>query len=136
MLRRWNGDSNDNILSTLKRYRIDVENISIIKYEALTPDSFVWYFTANNELYCLYAEDYIPSVGHVIDAMHGHLPAWYEDVHLELIEPEQQVIWGKSSPVASAAVYKRPEDYKEVEKYATTSDLDFVFLGKSKSKLD
>lgn len=136
MLQTWNGESNDLIYSFLKKFGIDSKKISLIKYEGLTPDSFIWFFSIEHKRYCLYAEDYIPSLKHVKQAMAANLPRWSSSDVFELIEVLEQEKWDESTPVKAATIYRPPDSIEEVMKYATTSGHDFVFLGVNKHKED
>lgn len=135
MLRQWNGDSNELILGTLKQFGIDAKKISLTKYEALTPDSFIWFFNTNDEIardeYCLYAEDYIPGLDHVLKSINQHRPEWDSDVKYDLVKVAQQTKWSDASPVKNASVYEPPKKSEELMKYASTSGYDFVFLARA-----
>ncbi len=129
-LRKWNGDSNDVILSFLKQYNITDKQISLLKYEALTPDSFIWIINTESGRYCLYAEDYVPSIEHVMMQMEDNRSQWNEHDTYELLPVVKRQDWHTSSPVASASTYEPPEQPEEFMKYAATSGFDFVFLAK------
>ncbi len=87
-LREWNGDSNELVFDALKKYGLTPKNIELSKFEALSPDSFVWYFRVNNtdEEYCLYAEDYVPDLEHVVSVVIDNSPEWYESPSYELVK--------------------------------------------------
>jgi hypothetical protein len=135
MLRQWNGESNSLIVAALQQFGIDAQDIRLVKYEALTPDSFIWFFSAasgsSSKQYCLYAEDYIPNLGHVSEVIHQYRPEWDEEVTYSLLKVMQKENWEDSSPVKSAATYKVPEKQKDYMEYAATSGYDFVFLARA-----
>jgi hypothetical protein len=129
-LREWNGDSNELILNFLKQFDVKAEKISLLKYEALTPDSFIWIFNTDSRRYCLYAEDYVPSIDHVKKQMDEKRSEWGSDDQYELLRVSHNQEWDKTSPVATATTYQQPEKPKEFMQYAATSGFDFVFLAK------
>ena len=132
MLRTWSGESNELIYNVLNKFGIDSRKISLWKYEALSPDSFIWFFSIEKDKYCLYAEDYIPSIEHVKQAIAANLPDWSLNEVFELIEVLVQEKWEDSTPVKAATTYRPPDSIEDVMKYATTSGHDFVFLAKNK----
>jgi hypothetical protein len=129
-LRKWNGDSNELIISILKKFGVESGSISLLKYEALTPDSFIWIFSTDNRRYCLYAEDYVPSIDHVKEQIDNNRSVWSPDDRYELLRVSKVQDWSKSSPVAAATTYKQPEKPDEFMQYAATSGFNFVFLAK------
>jgi len=120
----------------LARFGIKVEKISLLKYEALTPDSFIWFFNAGDESkryeYCLYAEDFVTNLDHVIETMNSNSPVWDGEAKFALVKVLQPSKWDEASPVKGATVYQRPKKPVEFMKYATSDGYDFVFLGQSK----
>lgn len=83
--------------------------------------------------YCLYAEDYIPSLAHVLDVVDKNVPTWQKEINhkydgfLRVIKP---VNWNKADPVRNALVYQPPEKDDDFMDYAYPSGYDFVFLVK------
>lgn len=131
MLRQWNGDSLLPILKILEQFGLKDNDIKILKYECLSPDSFIWIFSSETGRYCLYAEDYVPSLDHVRKIIETHGMLNEEDDEYELIEVKNPTLWDESSPVATADVYTPPDNNTEFMKYAVPSGHDFVFLGRS-----
>ncbi len=134
MIRNWNGESNNLILSALKLFGIHAESMTLIKYETLSPDSCIWYFTADRIYYCLYTEDFVPSLVHVQKIMMDNVPRLIADDKFELQESIDRISWDEASPVLAASNYPPPERVEEFMNYAATSGIDFVFLGKSTIK--
>lgn len=134
MLRSWNGESHQLLIAALKQFGLAPSAVSLIKYEALTPDSFIWFLGIDGTNYCLYAEDYVPSHEHVLNVIHDNLPSWVHNEKYKLVEVVDRQKWEEASPVKSASTYKPPEKPEEFMKFATTSGFDFVFLAKSHSK--
>lgn len=134
MLRAWNGDTLEVIEPFLIQFGLAPKKITLLKYEALTPDSFIWFLSVDGAKYCLYAEDYVPSLEHVQEIIHENLPTWtpYDKYKLKKVEKRQE--WIDTSPVKSAATYIPPTKPEEFMKHATTSGFDFVFVAESKSK--
>ena len=119
----------------LKQFGVEAQDLSLVKYEALSPDSFIWFFNATTESgrksYCLYAEDYIPGLDHVTEAIHQNCPKWDEEAAYNLLKVTQKENWAESSPVKSASTYKAPEKQDEFMEYAASSGYDFVFLART-----
>lgn len=65
MLRDWQGDSNKILISYLNKFNVKAKSIGLTKFEALTPDSCIWFINTETGRYCLYVEDYVPSLDHV-----------------------------------------------------------------------
>ena len=139
MLRQWNGESNDIILTVLKQFGIKADAIRLQKYEAISPDSFIWCFAIpredESEYYYLYAEDYVPSLEHVRDQIDQNSAEWIaEEKNLfEFVPVLEPADWKSAEPVKTAAVYAEPENTDELMKYALPSGYDFVFLAKAKA---
>lgn len=134
MLRTWNGESNALIISMLKQFGVVTDKINLLRYEALTPDRFIWFFTINSIRYCLYAEDYVPSIQHVKQTIRDNLTKWNPKDTYKLLEIKDREKREGVSPAKSANTHKSPDRPEEFMKYATTSGFDFVFLGRSESK--
>lgn len=119
------------------RFQIDPpasnDEISIWNFDAITPDSFIWMIVFKNEVYYLYAEDFIESLQQVEKAIHTFTKS---TTRLEFIKTKQVKEFEETSPVKSAQIYTQPENYNNVKLYASESGYDFVFLVKSDQKPD
>jgi hypothetical protein len=131
MLRQWNGESLKPIQEMFEQFGLEGTDLSLLKYEYLTPDSFIWLLSSRNGRYCLYAEDFVPSLEHVHNAMKKYGILSDESDKFELLKVKKPGKWDESSPVTASDVYTPPKNPKEFMKYAASSGLDFVFLGKS-----
>ncbi len=127
----WDGNSNEPIYSILKVFGVITTKINLIKYERLSPDSFIWFFSTDDGMYCLYSEDYVPSLKQVEDTIKANLPVFYPFDEYKLVEVKQKTKWKDSSPVQSATIYTEPTYSENFMKYAATSGVDFVFLARS-----
>ena len=132
MLRSWNGDSLSLVQDMLARFGIEAHEVHLLKFEVLSPDSFIWLLSAGEQRYCLYAEDYVASIDDVVQAMKKHGILEDEADNFELLQVKDPEEFAASSPVVSADTYEPPTDAKEFMKYAAPSGYDFAFLGKSK----
>lgn len=134
MLREWNGESNELITQALEKFGIKAKSIYLAKFEALSPDSFIWYFNApvdgKDMDYCLYAEDFVPSLEHVVETMNDYRPEWDHELEYQLVKVLKPRKWDEASPVKNATTYEPPKNPEEFLKYSATSGLDFVFLGR------
>jgi len=107
--------------------------LSLVGYEALSPDSFLWKIFDGKTTYYLYAEDYVPSLEHVKEEIQAF---WPNKIELEFLPVKNSAALEDSVPYASAVVYKAPEKEYEFMKYASQSGYDFVFLLKSDEKIE
>ncbi len=130
-LRDWNIDTNQPLIDALMQFGLEAESLLLLKYECLTPDSFIWFFGIGNAHYCLYAEDYVPSLEHVVETINVNRVQWTPEATFELMEVVKPAIWEESSPVTSATTYQPPEDTEEFMKFAAASGVDFVFLARA-----
>lgn len=106
-------------------------DVFLLSAVVLTPDSFAWTFCINNkDFYCMYAEDYVPNIEHVISEMNSYLDTRGSVERLIPVHEKERQIFEESSPVLNASVYEKGEGADEMMNYATTSGLDFVFIAK------
>lgn len=131
MLRQWNGDSLKPIVKILEEFGLAEKNLKLLKYECITPNSFIWVLSLNGRRFCLIAEDYVPSLEHIKKAMKIHCNLNEENDEYKLVKAKSLVSWSRSSPVIAADTYKPPINQTEFVQYAVPSGYDFVFLGKS-----
>lgn len=131
MLRNWNGDSLTSIREIVKLFGIEANDLRLLKYETLSPDSFIWVVGMNGSRYCLYAEDFVTSTEDVVEAMNEHGTLEGETDDYELLSVKNPKDFESSSPVTSADAYEKPADTRKFMENAVPSGYDFVFLGKS-----
>ncbi len=88
MLRDFEFDHANNLLpDILGRAGIDLGHkehpIDLLRFEVITPDSFMWRVLVRDTIYYIYAEDYIPHIDHVKDVFDGYL----KDKNWEFVTP-------------------------------------------------
>lgn len=134
MLRDFEYRSNEvNIRNILGRFNIELsEYIALLRFEVITPDSFMWRLLIGDSVYYLYAEDYVPGLGHVKAVFDKYL----ENDTWELMRAKSTVNFEDSPPVKGATTYKEPDDSDEMMQYAVDSGHDFVFLARSSENAD
>lgn len=124
------------IVDILQRFGLDLANenfpFALLRFEVITPDSFMWRLLINNDIYYLYAEDYVSGLDHIKSVFKSYL----ESDKWDFVTPDKTIAFGSASPVKSAAVYQEPEDTEEMMKYTVDSGHDFVFLIKSQEDAD
>lgn len=126
MLRDYMHTQNWRLLDAALAMFIDLPpRLSLVGYQELSPDSFLWTIYDGEVFYTLYAEDYVPDLEHV-RAEIRHF--WQKDVGLEFVPVKHQVAFEDSTPNRVAAVYMPPEDEYLFAQYAGQSGYDFVFL--------
>jgi hypothetical protein len=116
------------ILEVLRRFNIVVpEHIALVRFEVISPDSFMWRLLIDEAVYYLYAEDYVPGLKHVKTVFNQYL----DDDKWSFIEPKTFIEFEEATPVKGASTYKKADDADEMMQYAVESGHDFVFLVRS-----
>ncbi len=126
-----------NILRELDVFDIpekDSNSFSILRFELLTPDSFVWRLLIGKHVYYLYAEDFVSGLKYIIDTMAAYMDS--TDFELVKVHEKYRLTFEQASPVKNAYVYDKSDDADEMMQYAAASGCDFVFLAKSTEKSD
>lgn len=132
MLRNFQYKSHQpEILNVLKRFGFDFKDekypVNLLRFEVITPDSFMWRISAKGAIYYIYAEDYVSSLEYIKDVFKKYLKSdeW------ELVKSPDMMFFKDSSPVHAAATYTEPDNSQDLMVYAIDSGNDFVFLAKS-----
>ncbi len=99
--------------------------LSVKKFQALSPESFVWLLECTDYMYYLYAGDFVESLEQITDSIRlasDGMPG-------ELVRVITPIPFEEMSPVTANTVYEKPDDYDEkIAHYAAESGYDFVFL--------
>jgi hypothetical protein len=120
--------TSDQIRDTLSRFDLELpEYVALVRFEVITPDSFMWRFLIGNSIYYLYAEDYVPGLEHVKSVINKYL----ENDKWEFVKPKSTIKFEEATPVKGATTYEEPDNSEEMMKYAIDSGRDFVFLARS-----
>lgn len=99
--------------------------LSVKKFIALSPESFVWLLECSEYIYYLYAGDFVESLEQITDVM--RLAS--DGTPGELVRVFTPIPFEELSPVTANTVYEKPDDYDEkIAHYAGESGYDFVFL--------
>lgn len=129
MLRDYQYNENWRLLDKAIESFIDLpDRLSLIGFQVLSPDSFLWKIFDGKNIYYLYAEDYVPSLDHVTAQIKDF---WPNEIKLEFLPVKKQVAFEDSGPNRTSESYSPPKDEYEFTKYAWPSGYDFVFLLKS-----
>lgn len=133
MLRDFIHTPNDKLLTeVLDQFDIEVleekHRLTLIEFQILSPDSFVWRLFISGKVYYLYAEDYVSDLSYVHEVVSSYA---VKNAHLDFIKVKVQQEFGSAQPVKHAKIYKKPNNYEEMKSYALSSGYDFVFLCKS-----
>ena len=116
------------LLETLERFDIEVPKdrgyIALLRFEVITPDSFMWRISIKNKIYYLYAEDYI----RVLTDVQRIFSQYAEDTECQLIKAKRPLDFKSSDPVKDAYIYIPPNNVDDLMTYAVDSGHDFVFL--------
>jgi hypothetical protein len=122
-----------NIRELLGRFDIDLpEHIALVRFEVITPDSFMWRILIGKGVYYLYAEDYVPGIDHIKSVFNKYL----ENDKWELVKPKSTIKFEDATPVKGATTYQEPDDSDDMMRYAIDSGYDFVFLAHSSEDAD
>ena len=119
------------IIDVLQCFGFDLADrqfpLALLRFEVITPDSFMWRLLIGNDIYYLYAEDYVSGLDYIKNVFKAYL----ESDKWDLMTPRKTITFESASPVIGAITYQEPEDSEEMMKYAVDSGHDFVFLIKS-----
>lgn len=129
---------NDLVLEVLNRFDTksfdiaDRQSFILLKFEVITPDSFMWRVIFMGNVCYLYAEDHVPSLDHIKKVFNNYTGSrkW------ELIESKTKKAFNETGPVIAATTYEEPDDSEELMKYAVDSGHDFIFLCRSSEKTE
>lgn len=129
MLRSFEHDPNKKyILEALSRFDIELPaRITLVSFEVITPDSFLWRILIGDSVYYLYAEDYVPGLAYVKSIFSQYLG----NENWEFIKPRIHIKFEDAKPVKAAFTYKKADDAGAMMRYAIDSGYDFVFLVRS-----
>jgi len=108
-------------------YKSNTSSLDVLRFEVLSPDSFVWKLLLGNVIYYLYAEDYVPGIEYI----KGEITDYLGNEKWDFVRSKEVVDFDTSSPVTSAEIYKKPDRTDDLMKYAVSSGYDFVFLVKT-----
>ncbi|MEO5950186.1 MAG: hypothetical protein ABIQ04_01925 [Candidatus Saccharimonadales bacterium] len=118
------------ILADFSSFTLDTI-VTVDSYEQLTPDSYIWQLTADDDIYILYAEDYVESLDSVrekIEDAKGMIGGEFiKVVPNKPIDEELAVI---------ASTHDDPEYSDFLQNFAVTSGYDSVFLFKVSENSD
>ena len=118
------------IKDILFRFEVEIGHdapLSLLRFELLTPDSFMWRLLISDSVYYLYAEDFVPGLQHVKDVFNAYL----ENDQWSFVKVTHPIPFLSSTPVKHADVYSKLETSDDMMDYAADSGYDFVFLVKS-----
>lgn len=119
------------LTDVLERFSLDYNtersSIDVLKFEVLSPDSFVWKLLLGNVIYYLYAEDYVSDLDYVKNVINEYTGSEKWD----FVIPREVIAFESSSPVQAAVVYQKPEQANRLMEYVIDSGYDFVFLVKT-----
>lgn len=134
MLRSFEYNPDKNlILEALGRFNIELsENIALVRFEVITPDSFMWRILIEDGVYYLYAEDYVPGIAHIKAVFNQYL----DSSSWSFIESRTAIEFEDAAPVKGASTYKKGGGADEMMQYAIDSGHDFVFLVRSVEDAD
>jgi hypothetical protein len=121
------------IRELLGYFNVDLpEHIALVRFEVITPDSFMWRILIGEGVYYLYAEDYVPGIDHIKSVFNKYL----ENDRWKLVKPKSTIKFKDATPVKGATTYQEPDDSDEMMQYAIDSGHDFVFLAQSSEDAD
>ena len=122
------------IIETLQKFGFNLAHekypFSLLRFDVISPDSFMWRILIGEGVYYLYAEDYVSGLDYIKRTFQQYLEAsdW------EFVRPLKTVAFEDAGPVTRANVYAKADDSDAMMEYAVDSGYDFVFLVKSSEK--
>jgi len=132
MLRNFQYDPQaSHITEVLERFNLDYSSreshLDVLRFEVLSPDSFMWKILIGNAVCYLYAEDYVSDVDYIKDVFNDYL----ESDKWDFIKPKQILKFESLGPVQRAEVYEKYNRADDLMQYAVDSGHDYVFLVKT-----
>ncbi len=119
--------SKNYLVEVLNDFGVDQSHLRVLRFEVISPDSFMWRLEMDSAIYYLFAEDYIPGLEYVRGVFNQYL----QSSNWSFVRPATQRTFEESSPVKTATVYTPPNANDEFSIFATDSGHDLVFLCKS-----
>jgi hypothetical protein len=120
--------------NTFKEFDLDLTEqsviITLLEFKIVSPDSFLWRFMIDDDVYYLYAEDFVTGLEDVkakVERLTNRSPA----PALEFVPVKAPKDFEKSGPFTSARVYMEPDNPEEMMQYAADAEFDFAFLLRS-----
>lgn len=134
MLRDFAYSPNQELITTaLKQFDLEVpDKYTLLHFELLSPDSFMWRLRIGSAIYYVYAEDFISGMDDIVNAFNKLIG----DSQWELVRAKNIKKLHDTSPFKSATVYQEPENVSEMMHYAVDSGHDFVFLARSRESVE
>lgn len=121
------------IRTVLKQFSVEIpETFTLLHFELLSPDSFMWRLRIGKSIYYLYAEDFVSDM----DEIRANFGKLIGNNTWELVPAKTVRAFHDTSPVKGETVYKEPENVTEMMQYAVESGHDFVFLARSHEKIE
>ncbi len=118
---------------TVNRFDVEIiDGIDILRFEVISPDSFMWRLQIDDNIYYLYAEDYVPGLGYISSVFSRYI----ENNEWSFVKPRKAIDFEDATPVLSARVYEKSDDSDDMMQYTVDSGYDFVFLAKSGEDAD
>ena len=128
--------SPEQLHKVLRQFDLDdssaTAQLDILRFEVLSPDSFVWRIVLNRAVYYLYAEDYLEDLDYLKNTLNDYIgsDSWV------LVKPRELLVFENSSPVKGASIYVKNPKKELLMEYAVDSGYDFVFLAKTLENSD
>lgn len=106
----------------------------LVRFECISPDSFMWRLRIGDSIYYLYAEDFVEG----LDDVKGKFADYMQTHDFELVPVRESAhsSFKESSPVMGASVYKEPADSERMMNFALPSGHYFAFLAQSREDSD
>lgn len=115
--------------AVLELFEIGDETLIDVKqFRMLTAESFLWQLRLSDNVYFMYATDFIQSLEQVANT----LQVATDGEPGELVPVRTPIPFEEAGPVTASSVYDKPDDWDEkIAHYAGESGYDFVFLYKT-----
>lgn len=111
----------------------NLDEVALLQFKMLTPDSFIWKFLIGDGVYYLYLEDFVESLESVKSKIKQHTK---NHADFTFVEVKKQKPFREADPVKATVSYQTPSNTKEMMKYAADAEIDFAFLVRSNEDID
>lgn len=119
------------VFDILEKNTID---FSLVKFEVIGPDSFMWRLNIGEHIYYLYVTDYSGGLADIQQTFRDYLES--DEFELVPVRVEHTTTFEDSIPVKNAVVYQKADDSDDMMQFASSSGFDSVFLAKSSEDAD
>ena len=112
-------------ITNAKYHEFGYVDFTLLGFNVIKPDSFIWKLIINYELYYLYAEDYVISLEQVINTVKDYDKTLTKLEFVKVYNPKKHE---KIEPRKKGVIYSEPDKVNSIRLYTVDSGHDHAFL--------